>query len=167
MMRVNPAAMRCVKLLRKIQGRLLMLVCALPARALAAEFASDIDIEPTQNSALAGGIQTDYIVQVLLSLLLVVGIIVLLSFLLKKINLQARTGSGAVRILTVVPLGAKDRLLLVAVGEEQLLLGASPGGVQKLHTLNKPIDPSLGREPAAEQGSFLSVLNSVTRGQRS
>lgn len=167
MMRVNPTVSRCMQSFFKLLRLMAVMACVLPAQALAAEFGSGIDDQPSRNSALAGSIQTDYVIQVLLSLVLVVGIIILLSFLLKKINLQARTGSGAVRILTVVPIGAKDRLLLVAVGEEQLLLGSSPGSVQKLHTLSKPIDTSSNSELAAEEGSFMSVLNSVRRGQHS
>ncbi len=141
----------------------LMMTLVSPALAAAAEFGSEIESRPSRNSALAGSIQTDYLVQLVLSLLLVVGIILLLSFVLKKINLQARTGSDALRILSVVPLGAKDRLLLVAVGDEQLLLGSSPGSVQMLHTLNKPIATNSGVEPSVEESSFMSVLNSVRR----
>lgn len=142
-------------------------ICLPPPLVFAAEFGSQIDEQASRNAALSGGIQTDYIVQVLLSLLLVIGVIVLLSFFLRKMNFQARTGSGAVRILSVVSLGAKDRLLLVAVGEEQLLLGSSPGRVQKLHTLETPIDLSSNLEPAAEERNFMSVLSSVTRGKQS
>jgi len=142
-MRVNKSASRWKQALRGKIGLLIVATCALPTRTLAAEFGSQIEEQSTRNAALSGGIQADYVVQVLLSLLLVIGVIVLLSFLLKKMNLQTRTGSGAVRILSVVSLGAKDRLLLVAVGEEQLLLGSSPGNVQKLHTLKKPIMASL------------------------
>jgi len=166
-MRANQLPPRWKQVLRGRIGLLIVAICVSPARTLAAEFGSQIEEQSRKNAALSGGIQTDYVVQVLLSLLLVVGVIVLLSFLLKKINLQSRTGSGAVRILSVVSLGAKDRLLLVAVGEEQLLLGSSPGNVQKLHTLVKPIDPTSNFEPVAEERNFLSVLSSVRRGQQS
>ena len=161
-----PASNRLQSLCSKL-GLLIVTVCVSPVIAIAAEFGSEIEEQSSRNSALSNSIQTGYVVQVLLSLVLVVGVIVLLSFLLKKINLQARTGSGAVRILSVVPLGAKDRLLLVAVGEEQLLLGSSPGRVEKLHILDKPIDPTSSYGPALEEKNFMSVLSSVTRGQQS
>ncbi|MEX0965160.1 MAG: flagellar biosynthetic protein FliO [Pseudohongiellaceae bacterium] len=152
--------------LRRTIGFFLATLCLSPALAMAAEFGSEIDERSQQNSALNGSIQTDYVIQVLLSLVLVVAVIVLLSYLLKKMNLQAATGSGAVRILSVVPLGAKDRLLLVAVGEEQVLIGSSPGCVQKVHTLKKPIDPNFKSESAVQESSFMSVLNTVRRGQQ-
>jgi len=141
-------------------------LCPFSMTALAAEFESEIESQAVRSAALSGGIQTDYIVQVLLSLLLVVGVIVLLSVLVKKFNLQSRTGSGAVRVLSVVPIGAKDKLLLVEVGEEQILLGSSPGSLQKLHKLETPIDLSSKSETDTQQKNFLSVLSSVRRGQQ-
>ena len=166
-MRTNPSASNWQQSMRRKLRLLSVTVCVFPLFAIAAEFESVIEELPSRNSALTSSVSTDYIVQVLLSLVLVVAVIVLLSFLLKKMNLQARTGTGAVRILSVVPLGAKDRLLLVAVGEEQLLLGCSPGSVQKLHTLDKPIDPASIFGPATEERNFMSVLNSVRRGHQS
>jgi len=166
-MRVNLPASNWQQSLRRKLRLLSVTVCVFPLFAIAAEFESGIGEQSSRNSALTNSVSTDYIVQVLLSLVLVVGVILLLSFLLKKMNLQARTGTGPVRILSVVPLGAKDRLLLVAVGEEQLLLGASPGNVQKLHTLDKPIDITSSFGPAVEERNFMSVLNSVRRGQQS
>ena len=141
-------------------------VAAMPTAAFAAEFGSEIEGQALRNAALSDGFQTDYIVQVLLSLLVVVGVIVLLSFLVKKLNLQSRTGAGAVRILSVVPIGAKDKLLLVEVGDEQLLLGSSPGNVQKLHLLEKPIVMNSKSDSISAENGFLSVLSSARRGQQ-
>jgi flagellar protein FliO/FliZ len=167
MMRANLPASRRLQSLRRKLGLLAVTVFVSPVLAIAAEVGTEIEEQPLRNSVLTSSIQMGYVVQVLLSLVLVVGVIVLISFLLKKINIQARTGSGAVRVLSVVPLGAKDRLLLVAVGEEQLLLGFSPGNVQILHTLDKPIDPTSSFGSVVEERSFMSVLSSVTRGQQS
>lgn len=144
----------------------LVSISSLSMNTFAAEFESEIENQALRSTALNSGIQTDYIVQVLLSLLLVVGVIVLLSVFVKKFNLQSRTGSGAVRVLSIVPIGAKDKLLLVEVGEEQLLLGSSPGSVQKLHRLEKRIDLNAKPDSDSQEKSFLSVLSSVRRGQQ-
>lgn len=151
-----------------MQARALFLLATLlsPAIAIAAEFESSLEASATPNAALSGGIQTDYIVQVLLSLVLVVGVILLLSFVVKKLNLQTRSGTGAVRILSVVPISAKDKLLLVKVGEEQLLLGSSPGSVTKLHKLEQPIETNTKSDSPLEQKSFLSVLSAARRGHQ-
>lgn len=152
----------------KLSARILCVAIAVaaPLSVFGAEFESQIDDQATRNAALSNGIQTDYIVQVLLSLIVVVGVIVLLSYLVKKLNLQSRAGTGAVRVLSVVPIGAKDKLLLVEVGDEQLLLGSSPGSVTKLHRLETPVQVSAKSPAGADEGSFLSVLSSVRRGQQ-
>ena len=152
--------------LRSISALCVSWLCVMPELVFAAELATEIEEQAFRSAALSGGIQTDYIVQVLLSLILVVGVIVLLSYLVKRLNLQSRAGSGAVRILSVVSIGAKDKLLLVEVGEEQLLLGSSPGNVQKLHLLEKPIDIHSKPESVSAERNFLSVLSSVRKGQQ-
>jgi len=166
-MRADVSVSNSRQSLRRKLKLLIVTASISPVLVFPAEFGSEIEEYSSRNSALTSSIQNNYVLQVLLSLVLVVGVIVLLSFLLKKINFQARTGSGAVRILSVVSIGGKDRLLLVAVGEEQLLLGSSPGSVQKLHTLSKPIDPTSSFGPALEERTFLSVLSSIRRGQQS
>jgi flagellar biogenesis protein FliO len=46
-------------------------------------------------------------------------------------------------------------LVLVAVGEEQLLIGVGPAGIRHLHTLANPVEGS------KRQGSFAQVLSAV------
>jgi len=142
-----------------------LFVAIFPGVACAAEFGAGINEQVTRNSALSTGLQGGYIVQVLFSLVLVVGVIVLLSFLLRKFNFQTRAGSGVVRILSVVPLGGKDKLLLVEVGKEQILLGSSPGNVQKIHQLDMPVDMTATSDSNSEQRNFMTVLHSAIRGQ--
>ncbi|EQD42713.1 Flagellar biosynthesis protein, FliO, partial [mine drainage metagenome] len=42
---------------------------------------------------------------------------------------------GALEILASMPLGAKERAVLVKVGDAQILLGVAPGQVNTLHVL--------------------------------
>ncbi|MHB0887408.1 flagellar biosynthetic protein FliO [Acidithiobacillus sp.] len=42
---------------------------------------------------------------------------------------------GALRVVASLPLGARERLLLIQMGEQQLLLGVTPAGITLLHTL--------------------------------
>ncbi len=46
----------------------------------------------------------------------------------------------ALRIIGGVSMGQKEKVVLMQVGEEQLLLGVSPGRIQTLHVLPKPIE---------------------------
>lgn len=74
-----------------------------------------------------------------LSMLLVVGVIVLLGWLYSRSRL---VGGGAGDIINVIAsraLGPKERLLVVEVADQQLLVGMTSTAVQTLHVFEKPI----------------------------
>lgn len=74
-----------------------------------------------------------------LALLLVVGLILLLAWLAKRMpGLTGATHPG-LRVLGSVALGPRDRVVLVEVGETQLLVGVGAGGPRTLHTLDAPL----------------------------
>lgn len=78
------------------------------------------------------------------SLLLVVGLILGLGWLAKRLpGLQRGAGSGQLKVVASVALGPRDRAVVVDVGGTQLLLGVGSGGVRTLHRLEQPL-------PAAE-----------------
>lgn len=101
-------------------------------------------------------------VQMLLALVVVVLVIVGLSFLVKRLSLVPGSSSGMIKILGGLPLNNKDRLLLVQVGDEQILISASPGRIDKVHDLRSPLDPEKFRVTSKGDGkSFNSLLNQV------
>lgn len=83
-----------------------------------------------------------------LSMLLVVGVILLLGWLYSRSRF---VGGGAGDIINVVAsraLGPKERLLLVEVADQQLLVGMTSTAVQTLHVFEKPISISSTSEDA-------------------
>lgn len=92
------------------------------------------------------------VMQMLAGLLLVVGLIFLLAWLLKRF-----TGiSGQHRSLQVVAslsLSAREKLVLVQAGDKQLLLGVAPGRVNLLQSYDQPLI-----EPGVAMGEFASKL---------
>ncbi len=86
-------------------------------------------------SPLGGG----YVLQVIGSLGLVVAIIIVGAWILRRTGHLTSTGAGNIVICESVSLGTREKLLLVQVGEEQLLLGVCPGRIQALHALDRPI----------------------------
>ena len=79
------------------------------------------------------------ILQALLGLVIVVGIILLGAWLLRRVVHLQMPGAGAMRILGGLPLGARERIVLVQVGQEQLVIGVAPGRIQTLHVLAEPL----------------------------
>ncbi len=72
-------------------------------------------------------------------LLLVVGLIFLIGYLMRRVGPLAPQGGQHIRLVSSLPLGPRDRILLVDVGGKQMLLGASPGRINTLHVFDEPI----------------------------
>lgn len=116
-----------------------------PLTALAAEPAAKAAAAPMAGSDIGG-----QLAQLLLGLLLVVGLIFALAWLLRRVQQIGPRGNQAIRLVASQMLGPRDRLLLVQVGGEQILLGISAGRITPLHVLKEPV-PLADGEPAAPE----------------
>ncbi|WP_028917062.1 flagellar biosynthetic protein FliO [Pseudoxanthomonas sp. J35] len=76
-----------------------------------------------------------------LALLLVLGLILALAWLLRRLPGTGLRQAEGLRVVASLALGARERAVVVQVGAEQLLLGVSPGGVRLLHALPAPLPP--------------------------
>lgn len=116
----------------------------LPFSALAAEPAAQAAMP------MAGSGITGQLLQLLLGLLLVVGLIFLLAWLMRRVQQLGPRGGQVIKIVASQALGPRDRLVLVQVGGEQLLLGLTPGRIAPLHVLKEPVHLPDG-EPASTE----------------
>ncbi len=93
------------------------------------------------------------LVQVLGSLGVVLALVLLLAWLARRLLGRSRvTQNRELRLLGGLSLGAKERIVLVQVGQQQLLLGVAPGCLQTLHVLQQPLEEQAGdASPFAEQ----------------
>ena len=100
---------------------------------------------------------TSQAVEAMAGLAAVLALIVALGWAVRRFGRLPTGAKGAVRVIGGVALGARERAVLVAVGETRLLLGVAPGQVRTLHVL--PDEP-------ATPGEFADELASA-RGARS
>ena len=130
--------------------RLLGLVLALPFSVLAAEpvaTAANAAAAPAVSSGVAG-----QLTQLVFGLLLVLGLIFFLAWLLRRVQQAGPAGKGQViELIGSRALGPRDRLMLVQVGNEQILLGLSPGTITALHVLKEPVQVPGGTENATPE----------------
>jgi len=100
----------------------------------------------TVTSAAPSGVAS--LGQVTLALAMVLAVIFVAAWLLRRVRGFGRPASGALDILADLPVGQKERAVLVRVGNTQLLLGVAPGRVTTLHVLAEPVSitppPSAG-----------------------
>jgi flagellar protein FliO/FliZ len=72
-----------------------------------------------------------HVLQMVAALVVVVGIILGASVVLKRLRLMPQ-GNGAIQVKAIRALGARSQLVLVEVHGEQLLLGVTPGQITRL-----------------------------------
>ncbi|MBO3780945.1 flagellar biosynthetic protein FliO, partial [Pseudomonas aeruginosa] len=118
---------------------------------------------PTVGAASGAAAQ---LAQLVLGLGLVIGLIFLLAWLVRRVQQAGPRGNRLIRTLASQPLGPRDRLVLVQVGEEQILLGLTPGRITPLHVLKEPVHLPDG-EPATPEFAqrLLELLNKDPKGK--
>ncbi|WP_295472680.1 flagellar biosynthetic protein FliO [uncultured Pseudomonas sp.] len=121
---------------------------AMPALALAAEPATQA-AAPQVGSALPGGMGGQ-LLQLLLGLLLVVGLIFALAWVVRRVQSMAPGNAQVIEMIGSRAIGPRDRLVLVQVGKEQILLGITPGRITPLHVLKDNVEVPV-REPATPE----------------
>jgi len=88
----------------------------------------------------------------LFKLIAVMGFILLLIFalawMMKKMQWAQNSQNGLIQIVSAVAVGQRDRIALIQIGEEQILVGLTPGKIEKLHVLKNPVDLADANEPA-------------------
>lgn len=72
------------------------------------------------------------VMQWLLALAVVLAVFLLSVWLLRKSGSLAVVGKGQLAVLAGLSLGVREKLVLVKVGEKQLLLGVSGGRIDKI-----------------------------------
>ncbi|NQZ50145.1 MAG: flagellar biosynthetic protein FliO [Moritella sp.] len=77
----------------------------------------------------------------LLSLLVVISVIVMLAFLAKKTRVFG-SNNQQLHVVATLPLGPKERIMVVQVGSEQVLLGITGQQINLLKELEQPLESS-------------------------
>jgi len=88
-----------------------------------------------------------YLAQLIGGLAFVVIAIVAFGWFMRRFSGTGSAGiPRAIEILSVRSVGTRERLMLVQVGEEQVLIGVSPAGMRTLHQLETPLKLSSASE---------------------
>lgn len=82
------------------------------------------------------------IVQMIVGLTIVLGILIGGAMLVRRLGNFPAVVDSPLKVITSMSLSPRDRLVVVQVGDKQLLLGLSPGRIQNLHVLEQPLDMS-------------------------
>lgn len=94
-----------------------------------------------------------------MSVALVVVLVMLWAFatLLKRFQSPALQAKSGLKLISTYSLGQREKLVVMQVGEEQLLLGVSSSSISTLHVLPTP----LNIQGNGDAGSFKKTLNAA------
>lgn len=102
--------------------------------------------------------------QWLLALTIVLAIFAGLVWLVRKSGALPLNNKNQLAILAGLSLGVRERLVLVKVGDQQLLLGITPGRMEKLLVLEGDQRLFQNPETLSDQTSFAQKLEQVIKG---
>ncbi|MFJ4145746.1 flagellar biosynthetic protein FliO [Pseudomonas sp. NPDC089734] len=135
--------------------RLLGVLLSLPASAWASEPVAQA--APQVGNAVSSGMGGQ-VLQLLLGLLLVIGLIFVLAWVMRRVQSVGPNSGQVIELLGSRALGTRDRLLLVQVGNEQILLGVTPGQITPLHVLKEPVQVPVREQTTPEFAQRLLEL---------
>lgn len=150
----------------RLARRLVPAAALLPVTAFAAAGAggngSAAAPELLSNPALGAG----YLLQLVIGLVVVLAGIAALAWLMRRVTRFQSAAGDRLRVLGGLSVGARERVVLIQAGEEQLLVGVASGQVRMLHVLRQPLPPPAARAQGPEGDSFARRLAQSLHGAR-
>ena len=133
-------------------NRFFVLLCWLPLEVLAQEQAVA--------SAQVESLPATYLLKLILGLVVVLAMVFVFAWAMKKFHLAQPGGDGPIKMVSAIAVGQRERIVLLQVGEEQILVSLAPGRVEKLHELKTPVDASSprGRESDGFRRRFNQLM---------
>lgn len=84
--------------------------------------------------ALDSGVAGPFL-RMVLSLGAVLAVVAGLAWLARRLRAGGGSRAGLIEIVSGVSLGAREKVVLLRVGQEQVLVGVSPAGMRALHVM--------------------------------
>lgn len=125
---------------RLLVAPLLVLSLLVPEAALA---------DGAPMSVATGGLPTGDLtsaaIRMVLGLAVVLALLGATAWVSRRFRVGAGMRGGLIEVVSGLSLGARERVVLIRVGGDQVLVGVSPSGMRTLHVLNQnPNDSETG-----------------------
>lgn len=96
-------------------------------------------------------LSSSYLSRITIGLVVILLLIFLLAWVMKKMQLTPQSGQQLIKIISAISVGHRDRIALIQVGDEQILVGLTPGRIEKLHELKTAIEITQDEKLAPRQ----------------
>lgn len=90
------------------------------------------------SGGLAAGDIASATMRMVIGLAVVLGLLAATAWVSKRFRAASGSRGGAIEILTGLSLGNRERVVLLKVGNDQVLVGISPSGLRTLHVIGQP-----------------------------
>ena len=117
-------------MLQRIVSWLFLMLCS-PVVAAAEDMAG-----PAASGALAGGGLLGPAIRTILSLIAVLAVLGACAWFVQRMRNGGHLKGGLIEIISGVSLGNREKVVLLRVGEEQIVVGVSPAGMTSLHVIS-------------------------------
>ena len=135
----------------------LLLIAALYSPLLASAETARPAYTPPPPAAMSSG----SVMQIIFSLILVLGAVALVAWIMKRINLPQHGAASLLKVISGVAVGQRERIVLVEVNDTWLVVGVAPGQVRTLHTMPKGTVPSGTHSTSLPDGKFQMWLKQM------
>lgn len=88
---------------------------------------------------ISGTTPNDYL-KVLVALCFIVGLIFACAWVIRRMSGGVGLNQKHIQILSVMPLGTREKLMIIRAADEHLLIGVTAQGIHTLHRFDGPID---------------------------
>ncbi|WP_439531253.1 flagellar biosynthetic protein FliO [Marinobacter adhaerens] len=79
------------------------------------------------------------IVSLGLGLVAVIAVIYGCAWIIRRMNGMTGMNNNAIKVVSVMAIGARERIALIDVGGQQILLGITPSAIRTLHVFDEPV----------------------------
>jgi flagellar protein FliO/FliZ len=116
-----------------------LLAAVLAGTATGALAATDAGV--TAGGGLATGDLVGATLRMAAGLAVVLGLLGAAAWASRRFRVSGRLRSGLIEVESGISLGAREKVVLLKVGNEQVLVGISPAGMRTLHVITRPATP--------------------------